>query len=57
MDYQKKYELLKKNVWDVMQQLRDMPHDEESGSWANINTISSLVFIVSGCNNAAGKKR
>jgi len=38
MDYQKKYELLKKNVWDVMQQLRDLPHDEESGSWANINT-------------------
>ena len=40
MDYQAKYELLKKNVWDIMEQLRSMPRDDESGSWASINTYT-----------------
>jgi len=40
MDYETKYKLLKKNVWNIMKELRKMPHDEISGSWADVNGYS-----------------
>ena len=40
MNYKNEYELLKKNIWDIMEQLRAAPRDEDSGSWADINTYS-----------------
>ena len=50
MDYQAKYELLKKNVWDIMEQLRSMPRDEDSGSWANINTYPVWLSLFQAVN-------
>ena len=39
MDYQAKYELLRKNVWDIMEQLRDLKRKKD-GSWPDINTYA-----------------
>jgi hypothetical protein len=40
MDHKKRYDDLKDGIWKIMEQLRELPRDEESGSWPDINAYS-----------------
>ena len=40
MDYKQEYLNLKDGIWNIMEQLRELPKDKKTGSWPDINAYS-----------------